>query len=93
MFSDESRQEESNVRKSAHPTKNKDPLRFEDPIKHSVKEFSTDSEVAETHGSRLTEALMNYRMKIVILIHRGDRSFDFNTRPVRELEPKLADRN
>ena len=61
--SDESSQEESNDRRNARPTKNKEPSRFGDPIKYSVKEVSTDSEVKETHGRRLKETLTNYPMK------------------------------
>ena len=39
-FSDESSAEESGVRRSSRQTKNKEPKRFGDPIKHSIKEIS-----------------------------------------------------
>ena len=38
-FSDESSAEESSVRRSSRQTKNKEPKRFGDPIKHSIKEI------------------------------------------------------
>ena len=40
--SDESSAEESGVRRSSRQTKNKEPKRFGDPIKHSIKEISED---------------------------------------------------
>ena len=39
-FSDESSTEESGIRRSSRQTKNKEPKRFGDPIKHSIKEIS-----------------------------------------------------
>ena len=47
-FSDESRAEESSVRRSSGQTKNKEPKRFGDPIKHSIKEISEISDRGST---------------------------------------------
>ena len=40
--SEESSAEESGVRRSSRQTKNKEPKRFGDPIKHSIKKVSAD---------------------------------------------------
>ena len=61
-FSDKSNQEGGNVRSSARPNKNKKLSRFGDTVKHFA---FTESETKETHGSRLKEALINYRTNLV----------------------------
>ena len=48
--SDNSSAEESGVRRSSRQTKNKEPKRFGDPIKHSIKEIS--EELSGGHYSR-----------------------------------------
>ena len=52
-FSDESSAEESSVRRSSRQTKNKEPKRFGDPIKHSIKKISDNL----TGGALLKTAL------------------------------------
>ena len=59
-FSDESNETEIPVRSSGRPTKNKDPVRFGNPVKHSVKLITTDQDVTDLNKA----ALEAYRVKL-----------------------------
>ena len=59
-FSDESNETEIPVRSSGRPTKNKDPVRFGNPVKHSVKLITTDQNVTDLNKA----ALEAYRVKL-----------------------------
>ena len=74
-FSDESSAEESGIRRSSRQTKNKEPKRFGDPIKHSIKEISENL----TGRGLLKEALRQYRNQLR----------DFKDRDNRPLESKV----
>ena len=81
-FSDESSAEESGVRRSSRQTKNKEPKRFGDPIKHSIKEIS---EILTGRGL-LKEALREYRNQLRDFKDRDDRPLESK---VRRLERHL----
>ena len=81
-FSDESSAEESGVRRSSRQTKNKEPKRFGDPIKHSIKEISENL----TGRSLLKEALKEYRNQLTEFKDREDRPLELK---VRRLERHL----
>ena len=68
-FSDESSTEESGIRRSSRQTKNKEPKRFGDPVKHSIKEISKNL----TGGGLLKEALKEYRNQLRDFKDRSDR--------------------
>ena len=68
-FSDESSAEESNVRRCSRQTKNKEPKRFGDPIKHSIKEISENL----TGGALLKTALQEYSRRLRDFKERSDR--------------------
>ena len=81
-FSDESSTEESGIRRSSRQTKNKEPKRFGDPIKHSIKEISENL----TGGGLLKEALKEYRNQLRDFKDRDDRPLESK---VRRLERHL----
>ena len=81
-FSDESSAEESGVRRSSRQTKNKEPKRFGDPIKHSIKEISENL----TGRGLLKEALKEYRNQLRDFKDRDDRPLESK---VRRLERHL----
>ena len=81
-FSDESGTEESGIRRSSRQTKNKEPKRFGDPIKHSIKEISENL----TGGGLLKEALKEYRNQLRDFKDRSDRPLESK---VRRLERHL----
>ena len=85
-FSDESSTEESRIRRSSRQTKNKEPKRFGDPIKHSIKEISENL----TGGGLLKEALKEYRNQLRDFKDRSDRPMESK---VRRLERHLFMRN
>ena len=72
-FSDKSRTEESGIRRSSRQTKNKEPKRFGDPMKHSIKE-----EISEnlTGGGLLKEALKEYRNQLRDFKDRNDKPME-----------------
>ena len=75
-FSDESSAEESSVRRSSRQTKNKEPKRFGDPIKHSIKEISENL----TGGALLKTALQEYRKQLKDFKERSDRPVESKLR-------------
>ena len=75
-FSDESSTEESGIRRSSRQTKNKEPKRFGDPIKHSIKEISENL----TGGGLLKEALKEYRNQLRDFEDRSDRPMESKVR-------------
>ena len=81
-FSDESGTEESGIRRSSRQTKNKEPKRFGDPIKHSIKRISENL----TGGGLLKEALKEYRNQLRDFKDRSDRPLESK---VRRLERHL----
>ena len=81
-FSDESSAEESGIRRSSRQTKNKEPKRFGDPIKHSIKEISENL----TGRGLLKEALRLYRNQLRDFKDRDDRPLESK---VRRLERHL----
>ena len=81
-FSDESSAEESGIRRSSRQTKNKEPKRFGDPIKHSIKEISENL----TGRGLLKEALRQYRNQLRDFKDRDDRPLESK---VRRLERHL----
>ena len=81
-FSDESSTEESGIRRSSRQTKNKEPKRFGDPIKLSIKEISENL----TGGGLLKEALKEYRNQLRDFKDRSDRPLESK---VRRLERHL----
>ena len=81
-FSDESSTEESGIRRSSRQTKNKEPKRFGDPIKHSIKEISENL----TGGALLKKALQEYRNQLRDFKERSDRPMESK---VRRLERHL----
>ena len=81
-FSDESSAEESGVRRSSRQTKNKEPKRFGDSIKHSIKEISENL----TGRGLLKEALKEYRNQLRDFKDRDDRPLESK---VRRLERHL----
>ena len=81
-FSDESSAEESGIRRSSRQTKNKEPKRFGDPIKHSIKEISENL----TGRGLLKEALRQYRNQLQDFKDRVDRPLESK---VRRLERHL----
>ena len=81
-FSDESSTEESGIRRSSRQTKNKEPKRFGDPIKHSIKEISENL----TGVGLLKEALKEYRNQLRDFKNRDDRPLESK---VRRLERHL----
>ena len=84
-FSDESSTEESGIRRSSRQTKNKEPKRFGDPIKHSIKEISENL----TGGGLLKEALKEYRNQLRDFKDRSNRPMESK---VRRLERHLFTR-
>ena len=68
-FFDESSAEESSVRRSFRQTKNKEPKRFGDPIKHSIKEITENL----TGGALLKTALKDYLRRLRDFKERSDR--------------------
>ena len=68
-FSEGSSAEESSVRRSSRQTKNKEPKRFGDPIKHSIKEISENL----TGGALLKTAPQEYRKQLRDFKERSDR--------------------
>ena len=74
--SDESSAEESGVRRSSRQTKNKEPKRFGDPIKHSTKEISEDL----TGVALLKTALQEYRRRLRDFKERSDRPVETKLR-------------
>ena len=81
-FLDESSTEESGIRRSSRQTKNKEPKRFGNPIKHSIKEISENL----TGGGLLKEALKEYRNQLRDFKERSDRPMESK---VRRLERHL----
>ena len=81
-FSDESSTEESGIRRSSRQTKNKEPKRFGDPIKHSIKEISENL----TGRGLLKEALKEYRNQLRDFKDRNDKPMESK---VRRLERHL----
>ena len=81
-FSDESSTEESNIRRSSRQTKNKEPKRFGDPIKHSIKEISENLR----GGALLKTALQEYRNQLRDFKERSDRPVESK---IRRLERHL----
>ena len=77
-FSDESSTEESGIRRNSRQTKNKEPKRFGDPIKHSIKEISG--------GALLKAALQEYRNQLRDFKERSDRPVESK---IRRLERHL----
>ena len=75
-FSDESSAEESSVRRSSRQTKNKEPKRFGDPIKHSIKEISENL----TGGALLKTELQKYRKELRDFKERSDRPVEAKLR-------------
>ena len=85
-FLDESSTEESGIRRSSRQTKNKEPKRFGDPIKHSIKEISENL----TGGALLKTALQEYRNQLRDFKERSDRPVESK---IRRLERHLFMRN
>ena len=81
-FLDESSTEESGIRRSSRQTKNKEPKRFGDPIKHSIKEISENL----TGRGLLKEALKEYRNQLRDFKDRNDKPMESK---VRRLERHL----
>ena len=81
-FSDESSTEESSIRRNSRQTKNKEPERFGDPIKHSIKEISENL----TGGALLKTALQEYRKQLRDFKERSDRPVESK---IRRLERHL----
>ena len=81
-FSDDSSTEESSIRRSSRQTKNKEPKRFGDPIKHSIKEISENL----TGGALLKTALQEYRKQLRDFRERSDRPVESK---IRRLERHL----
>ena len=75
-ISDESSAEESGVRRSSRQTKNKEPKRFGDPIKHSIKEVSQDL----SGGALLKTAPQDYRRRLRDFKERSDRPVESKLR-------------
>ena len=59
-FSDESGESEVPVRRSGRQTKNKGPIRFGNPVKHSIKSITTDQDIRDLNKV----ALEAYRVKL-----------------------------
>ena len=59
-FSDESGETEVPVRRSGRQTKNKGPIRFGNPVKHSIKLITTDQDITDLNKA----ALEAYRFKL-----------------------------
>ena len=84
--SDDSSAEDSGVRRSSRQTKNKEPKRFGDPVKHSIKEVSE-----ELSGRALLKAaLQEYRKRLTDFQERSDRPVQSK---LRILERPLFGRN
>ena len=81
-FSDESSTEESGIRRSSRQTKNKEPKRFGDPIKHSIEEISENL----TGRGLLKEALKENRNQLRDFKDRNDKPMESK---VRRLERHL----
>ena len=79
-FSDQSSAEESSVRRSSRQTKNKEPKRFGDPIKHSIKEISENL----TGGALLKTALQEYRKQLRDFKERSDRPVESKLRRLED---------
>ena len=71
--SDDSSAEESGVRRSSRQTKSKEPQRFGDPVKHSIKEVSEEL----SGGALLKAALQEYRRRLTDFQERSDRPIEF----------------
>ena len=67
--SDYSSVEDAGVRKSSRQTKSKEPRRFGDPVKHSIKEFSEEL----SGGALLKAASKEYRRRLTEFKTRNDR--------------------
>ena len=70
--SDDCSVEEAGVRRSSRQTKSKEPKRFGDPVKHSIKEVSEEL----TGGALLKAALQEYRRRLTEFKERGDRPME-----------------
>ena len=81
-FSDESSTKESGIRRSSRQTKNKEPKRFGDPIKHSIKEISENLR----GGALLKKALQEYRKQLRDFKEQSDRPVESK---IRRLERHL----
>ena len=67
--SDDSRIEDAGVRRSSRQTKSKEPKRFGDPVKHSIKEVLDEL----TGGALLKAALQEYQRRLTEFKERNDR--------------------
>ena len=74
--SDDSSSEESGVGRSSRRTKNKEPKRFGDPVKHSIKKVSEEL----SGGALLKAALQEYRRKLTDFQERSDRPIESKLR-------------
>ena len=82
--SDDSGAEELGVRRSSRQTKRKEPKRFGDPVKHSIKEVSEEL----SGGAFLKAALQEYRRRLTDFQERDDRPIESNCRLLKTLSPE-----
>ena len=74
--SDDSSAEGSGVRRNSRQTMSKEPKRFGDPVKHSIKEVSEEL----SGGALLKAALQEYRKKLTDFHERSDRPVESKLR-------------
>ena len=73
---DDSSAEKSGVRRSSKQFKSKEPKRFGDPVKHSIKEVSEEL----SGGAFLNTALQEYRKRLTDFQERSDRPVESKLR-------------
>ena len=74
--SDDSSAKDSKVRRSSRQTKSKEPNRFGDPVKHSIKELSEEL----SGGALLKAPLQEYRKRLADFHERSDRPVESKLR-------------